>query len=104
MNATIKQILNEAKFSIELATATYGIPQPTVRVALPKGTPYRHLKAALHTLAAKIELDTPASESWCIEVVQVGNVTGTIVIELVQRTPAEAARAMALIQQVASAK
>ncbi|MGE5785442.1 MAG: hypothetical protein ACM3ZE_12660, partial [Myxococcales bacterium] len=100
---TMNQILSKAEFHIELAT-TYGIPQPTVRVALPKGTPYRYLKATLHALAVELELATPAGESWCVEIAPVGDVTGTIVIELIQGTPAEAARAMALLQQVASAQ
>ena len=67
----MNQIFSKAKFHIELAT-TYGIPQPRARVALPKGTPYRHLNAVLHALAAKIELATPAGESWCVELAQVG--------------------------------
>ncbi|MGE5785257.1 MAG: hypothetical protein ACM3ZE_11735, partial [Myxococcales bacterium] len=66
--------------------------------------PYRYTKAVLHHLAATIELATPASESWCVEIARLSDVTGTVAIELIQGTPAEAARAMALLQQVASAE
>jgi hypothetical protein len=105
MNDTIKQIIGKATLSIELATASCGVPEPTVRVALPKGTPYRYIKVTLHALAAKLELATHAAgEHWCIYIASYGDFTGTIVIELGQGTPAEAARAMALLQQVASAE
>jgi hypothetical protein len=40
----------------------YGTPEPQIALRFPKGTSYRVVKAALHKLAAEIELATPASE------------------------------------------
>jgi len=100
MNATMNQILSSATINVELATACHGTPSPTIRVALPKGAPFRHLKAALHHLAAKVELATPPLESWCVELDRTGDLSGTVVIELMHGTPAEAARAMALLKEV----
>lgn len=41
----------------------YGVPKPQITLHVPKGTSYRVVKAALHKLAADVELATPASES-----------------------------------------
>ena len=55
------------------------------------------MKAALHKLAAEIELVTPASERWCVNTEDF-NESGRVYLELADATPAEAARGMALLE------
>lgn len=58
------------------------------------------MKAALHELAAEIELATPASERWLVQTEDF-NETGRVYVELTDATPAEAARGMARLRKVA---
>src|SRR5690606_35645304 len=64
--------------------------------AEPRGysTSYRVVKAALHKLAAEIELATPASERWCVNTEDESE-SGRVYLELADATPAESARGMA---------
>ena len=39
----------------------YGTPEPQVALRFPKGTSYRVVKAALHELAADVELATASA-------------------------------------------
>ena len=57
------------------------------------------MKAALHKLAADVELATPASESWCVNTEDF-NESGRVSLELCDATPAEAARGMALLAKL----
>jgi hypothetical protein len=57
------------------------------------------VKAALHKLAAEIELATPASERWCVNTEDY-NESGRVYLELADATPAEAARGMALLEKL----
>jgi hypothetical protein len=78
-------------------------PRGPRRAALPipeaKGTSYRVVKAALHKLAAEIELATPAGERWCVNTEDF-NESGRVYLELADATPAEAARGMALLEEL----
>ena len=67
----------------------------------PLGDGYRVVKAALHKLAAEIELATPTNEGWGV-VTEDYNESGRVYLELVDATPAEAARAMALLTKLTS--
>jgi len=63
-------------------------------------TSYRVVKAALHKLAAEIELATPARERWCVNTEDF-NESGRVYLELADATPAETARGMALLGKLA---
>jgi hypothetical protein len=78
----------------------YGTPEPQIALRFPKGTNYRVLKAALHKLAADVELATPASERWCVNTEDF-NKSGRVCLELADATPAEAERGMALLTKLA---
>jgi hypothetical protein len=57
------------------------------------------VKAALHRLAAEIELATPASERWCVNTEDESE-SGRVYLELDDATPAEAAREMAMLKKL----
>ena len=91
----------QATTTVSQGESRYGSPEPQVALRFPKGTHYRVVKAALHKLAAEIELATPAGESWCVQVDDY-NESGRVYLELADATPAEAARGMAMLQKLAS--
>jgi hypothetical protein len=64
-----------------------------------KDTSHRVVKAALHKLAAEIELATPASESWCVNAEDY-NERGRVCLELADATPVEVARGMSLLERL----
>ena len=80
---------------VSQAESRYGTPEPQIALRFPKGTSYRVVKAALHKLAAEIELATPASERWCVNTEDF-NESGRVYLELADATPAEAARGISL--------
>jgi len=85
--------------SVSQGESRYGTPEPQIKLGLPKGTSHRVVKAALHKLAAEIELATPASERWCVNIEDF-NESGRVYVELADATPAEAARGMALLTEL----
>ena len=50
----------QATKTVSQGESRYGTPEPQIALRFPKGTSYRVVKAALHKLAAEIELATPA--------------------------------------------
>ena len=58
MSTTMKNTL--ATKTVSQGESRYGTPEPQIALRFPKGTSYRVVKAALHKLAAEIELATPA--------------------------------------------
>lgn len=95
MSTTTKNTL--ATKTVSQGESRYGTPEPQIALRFPNGTSYRVVKAALHKLAAEIELATPASESWCVNTEDC-NESGRVYLELADATPAEAARGMALLE------
>ena len=77
----------------------YGTPEPQIALRFPKGTSYRVVKAALHKLAADVELATPANERWCVSTDDY-NESGRVYLELADATPAEATRGMAMLRKL----
>lgn len=77
-----------------------GVIQPQIDVEIAKSVSYRVLHAALHTLAAKIELATPATEGWCVQIEYVSDTYGYVYLSLIHATPAEAERGMAVLRKL----
>ena len=73
----------------------------SLRFVIYAGAPmYREdQKAALHKLAAEIELATPASERWCVNTEDF-NESGRVYLELADAMPAEAARGIAVLRKL----
>jgi len=57
------------------------------------------VKAALHRLAAEIELATPASESWRVNTEDESE-SGRVYLEHTDATSAETARGMAMLKKL----
>jgi hypothetical protein len=55
MSTTTK---NTQATTVSQGESRYGTPEPQIALRFPKGTSYRVVKAALHRLAAEIELAT----------------------------------------------
>ena len=97
MSTTMKNTL--ATKTVSQGERRYGTPEPQIALRFPKGTNYRVVKAALHKLAADIELATPASERWCVNTEDY-NESGRVYLELAEATPGEAERGMAMLKRV----
>lgn len=102
MNATMNKIPKNATITVELVTSQYGTLAPTLRVTMPVGSNHRHCSAVLHHLAAELELAIPAREAWPVTVQRSSDYRGTIEIELMKGTPAEAERAMGVLKGLAN--
>lgn len=89
----------QATKTVSQGANRYGSPEPQIALRFPKGTNYRVVKAALHRLAADVELATPASERWCVNTEDY-NESGRVYLELADATPAEAARGMAVLNKL----
>lgn len=98
MGTTTKN--TQATTTLSLAESRYGSPEPQIELRFPKGTSHRVVKAALHTLAADVELATPANERWIVHTETYYDDRGRVHLELAEATPAEAERAMALLTKL----
>ena len=76
------------------------MPQPQIEIRLPKGTHHRTLNAALHRLAADVELATPAAERWCVQHEAFCDDRGIVYHELADATPAEAQCGTAVLRGI----
>lgn len=80
----------------------YGNPEPQIEIRLPTGMSHRYVSAELHKLAAQIELATPARERWTVQTENFYDARGRVYLELADATPAEAARAMAMLEKLSA--
>ncbi|WP_223643756.1 hypothetical protein [Corallococcus sp. EGB] len=78
----------------------YGSLEPQIKIRLPKGTSHRLVSAALHKLAADVELATPERERWVVQTESFYDARGRVYLELSDATPAEAERGMALLKKL----
>ena len=85
--------------TVSQGESRYGTPEPQIALRFPKGTSYRVVKAALHKLAAEMELATPASERWCVNTEDESE-SGRVYLELAGATRAETARGMAMLTRL----
>jgi hypothetical protein len=95
-----KIILENPTTEVSLGHARYGTPRPQIEIRVPKGAPFRRLNAALHTLAAEIELATPMGETWVVATDALSDTTGIVYLELADGEPEETKRGLALLQAV----
>lgn len=98
MSTTTKN--TQATKTVSQGESRYGNPEPQIALRFPKGTSFRVVKAALHKLAADVELATPASESWLVQTDDYSDESGRVYLELCDATPAEAARVMTLLKKL----
>ncbi len=101
MNRTMNKLLKIATINVAFASSRYGTPTPTLYVTMPKTCSHRETSAAIHMLAAEIELAIPASETWPVTVEHAGDYVGTVSVELIKGTAEEAERAMGVLKKIA---
>jgi hypothetical protein len=89
------------KRTATLVHGRFSLPEPQIEVTVPTPEDRRRLSAALHQLAAAVELATPARERWLVQIEHFSDTHGRVYLELMRATPEEAARGMAVLNQVA---
>ena len=88
-------------YRVTLARSHYGHPEPRIEVKFARGTSFRRIHAALHLLAAAVELATPEAEGWIAQMVAASvDDAGWVYLELANATDAEAERGLAVLRQV----
>ena len=87
--------------TVSLARGQYGTLRPELEVRLPKTAHFRKVNAALHLLAAQVELATPAGEGWVVQTEALYDGRGVVYLELVKGSDAEAKRGVALLRTIA---
>jgi hypothetical protein len=92
------------KYRVTMSHSRYGHPEPRIEVRFEKGTSFRKVHAALHLLAAAVELATPDGERWIAQMVaSSADCAGWIYLELSQATEDEARRGLAMLHSVTRA-
>ena len=95
-------MIENGTMTVGKVASRYGsTPEPQIEVRMPKGTHFRRLHAALHRLAAEVELATPAREAWVVQTDPTSDERGRVYLELANGDEAEAARALALLRTIA---
>jgi hypothetical protein len=87
--------------TVSQGESRYGTAEPQIEIRLPKGTNQRLVNAALHKLAADVELATPERERWIVQTESFYDARGRVYLELADATPAEAERGMAMLEKLA---
>lgn len=80
-------------FYVNVGRSEFGTPCPTISVSLPRGgnsgsSLYRRTKATAYLLAAQVELATPRSHRWVVNI-DANDGTATIALELIHGNDAE---------------
>ena len=86
--------------TVSQGESRYGTAEPQIEIRLPKGTSHRLVSAALHQLAADVELATPERERWIVQTESFYDARGRVYLELANATPAEAEREMAVLKKL----
>jgi len=89
------------KTTVSLAESGSGLAEPQIQIHLPKGSTIRELSAALHAQAARVELATPPTERWLVQIESFRANIGRVFLELATTTPQEADGGLALLRSVA---
>ena len=100
MDSTTKNIAKNAEaLSVSMGKSRYGTPEPQIELRYPRHMSWRALHAALHSLAARVELDSPRNEYWCVQI-EKGDVAGRVYLELAKGTADEARRGLDVLRKV----
>jgi len=86
--------------TVSQGQSRYGTAEPQIELHLPKGASHRLVSAAIHKLAADLELATPERERWVVQTECFYDACGRVYLELADATPAEAERAMAMLRKL----
>jgi len=93
------------RYRMTIAHNQYGHPEPRIEVQFEAGTEFRRQHAALHVLAAAVELATPPEEGWITQLVAAtSDCAGRVYLELLHATEEEARRGYEMLQRVCRAQ
>jgi hypothetical protein len=99
LNTAVIRNLRAASLKVNMGESRYGTPQPEIEVRFLRGTHYRKSSAALHALAAILELASPTNEGWVVVVDPHGDEVGRVYLELVDGGYPEARRGLELLKR-----
>ena len=99
LNTAVVRNLRAASLKAKMGESRYGTPEPEIEVRFLRGTHFRKSSAALHALAAILELATPTNEGWVVVVDPHGDEVGRIYLELVDGSYPEARRGLELLKR-----
>jgi hypothetical protein len=86
--------------TVSQGESRYGTAEPQIEIRLPTGTSHRLVSAALHKLAADVELATPERERWIVQTESFYDARGHVYLELADATSAEVERGMAMLRKL----
>jgi len=86
--------------TVSQGESRYGTAEPQIELGLHKGTSHRQVNAALHKLAADVELATPERERWVVQTESFYDARGRVYLELADATPAEAEPGMTMLKKL----
>ena len=99
LNTALIRNLRTARLHAKMGESRCGILQPEVEVRFDRGSHYRKSNAALHALAAAIELATPTNEGWIVQVNSHSDEVGFVYLELARGDQGEARRGLELLKR-----
>ena len=86
--------------TVSRGESRYGTAEPQIEIRIPKDKSHRLVSAALHKLAADVELATPERERWIVQTESFYDARGRVYLELADATPAEVERGMAMLRKL----
>ena len=87
--------------TVSIGVSPFGNPQPQIELRLPGGVSRRALYAALHRLAAEVELATPGEERWVVQSEPFHDSRGRVYLELEHGGQDETERGLTVLRSVA---
>ena len=88
-------------FKVGQAESRYGLPEPQIEIEVSKNANFRVLRAAMHNLAAAVELETPPNDRWVVQTDVFSDTRGRVYLELSEATIEEAARGTSILRKCA---
>ncbi|MCE9635530.1 MAG: hypothetical protein K8T90_07485 [Planctomycetes bacterium] len=87
--------------TIETVVNNYGLAEPSIRIDLGAGATSRQTKAAMHLVAARVEL-LSVGASWCVQTRDHGfcEHKGRVYLELASATAEECERGLGVLRAV----
>ena len=90
----------QAAMTISQRESQHGTPEPQIEIRLTKGAHYRLVSAALHKLAADVEMATPVRERWIVQIEKLHDGLGRVYLELADGTAYESERGMEMLKKL----
>ena len=90
------------RWKVALGRDMFGTPKPQIEIVVRPGMHWRAIRAALHRVAAEVEVRSAVGDNrWAVQI-EVSEAGGLVNLELMSGSPAEVNRAMELLRAVAA--